>query len=275
MHDLTGWTVFMAAFLALAGMARLLRRMPARGAGSAAGPERGPAVQSPPAPAPPLDAAAAGRRRAWLGTAVVMLALAAGLIHLSKEVRPRQLLEPLTSLPLALAEWRAKGADQELDTRTLDLLKPQDYLLRYYLDGKGRTCAVFVAFFGLQQEGQMIHSPRNCLPGGGWQIKSRELVEVQGQGGPFLVNHLVIGLDLDRLSVLYWYQGRGRVEANEYLDRLRLISDGIGRQRSDGALVRLAANLAPQDTEILPAQLRMAGDLIPALRGLLPPSDAN
>ncbi|MBA4358872.1 MAG: EpsI family protein, partial [Desulfovibrio sp.] len=161
------------------------------------------------------------------------------------------------------------------DSRTLDLLKPQDYLVRNYLDGRGRNCAVFVAFFGLQQEGQMIHSPRNCLPGGGWQIKSRELVQVQGQGGPWLVNHLIIGQEMDRLSVLYWYQGRGRVEPNEYLDRLRLITDGIWRQRSDGALVRITAVQNPQDADVVAAQLRMAGDLIPALGRLLPPSNAN
>jgi exosortase D (VPLPA-CTERM-specific) len=271
-HDFTGWVVFMTAFLLLAGLGWLLKLLGGGGGAQAAGTA---ARDHDPVPASSVQAAAPGRRTGWLWAVVVMLALTAGLIQLSKEVQPRQLAAPLTQLPLALAEWRAKGADQFLDSRTLDLLKPQDYLVRNYLDGRSRVGAVFAAYFGMQQEGQMIHSPRNCLPGGGWQIRSREMVEVKGEGGPWLVNHLVIGQDLDRLSVLYWYQGRGRVEPNEYVDRLRLITDGILHQRSDGALVRLTSVDNPQDQDLLPAQLRMAGELIPALQKLLPPSNSN
>ncbi len=209
-------------------------------------------------------------RPALILAAAALLALAGWAAKTGSELAPLNLRGALTSLPRSLGPWLAFGQEPRLDQRTLDLLKPQDYLVRTYLDNQGRTCALFVAFFGTQQEGQMIHSPRQCLPGSGWRIISRREVEVQGPVERWRVNHLVLGLNLDRLSVLYWYQGRGRVEPNEYRDRLRLIGDAIQHQRNDGALVRLTAELKPTGPDLTPELLAMAAELIPALDRLLP-----
>lgn len=210
------------------------------------------------------------QRGAWLLAAAGLMLLALVLAHLGSQVQRRQLQASLTGLPVALGPWRGVGPDLPLDQATLDLLKPQDYLLRNYIDPQGRVCALFAAYFGLQEEGAIIHSPRHCLPGAGWRIMSRQLVEVPTAQGPRQVNHLVIGQALDRLSVLYWYQGRGRVEADEYLDRLHLVLDGLSLQRTDGALLRLTSPLRPGDDQGLAAQLQMAAALIPALERLLP-----
>lgn len=209
-------------------------------------------------------------RPALILAAAVLLALAGWAAKTGSELKPLALRGALSSLPRDLGPWRAFGAEPRLDARTLDLLKPQDYLVRNSLDDKGRTCALFVAFFGAQQEGQMIHSPRQCLPGSGWRIFSRREVTIPGPDGGWRVNHLVLGLNLDRLSVLYWYQGRGRVEPNEYRDRLRLIGDAIVDQRNDGALVRLTAEMRPTGPDPTPELVEMASALIPALERLLP-----
>lgn len=211
-----------------------------------------------------------GRVGPWLLAAAGLMLLALLLAHLGSQVQRRQLLAPLVGLPVALGPWRGVGPDLPLDQATLDLLKPQDYLLRNYIDGRGRACALFVAYFGLQEEGAIIHSPRHCLPGAGWQIMSRGQVEATTSLGPRQLNHLIIGQGLDRVSVLYWYQGRGRVEANEYLDRWQLLLDGLVLQRTDGALVRLTSAMIPGDDQVLTVQLQMAEALIPALERLLP-----
>ncbi len=206
----------------------------------------------------------------WLLIAAGLMLAVLILAHLGSQVQRRQLLAPLVGLPVALGPWRGVGPDLPLDQDALDLLKPQDYLLRNYIDGRGRACALFVAYFGLQEEGAIIHSPRHCLPGAGWQIMSRSQVEAATPRGPRQLNHLIIGQGLDRVSVLYWYQGRGRVEANEYLDRLQLVLDGLAHQRTDGALVRLTSAMIPGDDQGLSAQIQMAEALIPALERLLP-----
>lgn len=213
-------------------------------------------------------------RRRLIHLLAVAFLLAGTLWFTQGGANPRAmaLRQPLDQLTLALGKWRGAGPDQAMDEPSLELLKPQDYLLRTYRDSALHPCAVFVAFFGMQREGAMIHSPRHCLPGGGWQILERQPVAINGPGGPWVVNHLVIGHGLTRLSVLYWYQGRGRVQADEYRDRLLLAWDGLRLGRSDGALVRLTAP-APGDMQpVLEGQMDLAQALIPALDAMLPPS---
>ena len=214
----------------------------------------------------------AGRRSVGLFVAAGLMVLALLLMAAGREVTPRQPVQPLDNLPLALGAWRGVGPDQRLDADTIAVLRPSAYLLRTYLHPGGESCAVFVAFFALQQEGQIIHSPRHCLPGSGWQISSREVVEVPGPDGPWRVNHLIMARNLDKLSVLYWYQGRGRVESDEYVDRARLVLDGLLHNRSDGALVRLTMPTPRGVPEALKMQKQLASRLIPALWKLLPPS---
>jgi EpsI family protein len=67
----------------------------------------------------------------------------------------------------------------------------------------------------------------------------RTTIAAQGEGIP--VNRYVIQKGLDRQVVLYWYQGRGRVVANEYMNKLLLMVDAARLRRTDGALVRLIA----------------------------------
>ena len=213
----------------------------------------------------------ARRKTVGLFIAAALMALAALLMAVGQEVEPQKLAKPLSALPLRLGKWRGMGPDQTLDRRTLEVLKPSAYLLRNYAYPDGEICAVFVAFFALQQEGQIIHSPRHCLPGNGWQIARREIVEVSGPGGPWRVNHLVLARNLRKLSVLYWYQGRGRVESDEYRDRVRLVLDGILHNRSDGALVRLTMETPLGVRHSLGLQKQLASRLIPALGKILPP----
>jgi EpsI family protein len=212
-----------------------------------------------------------GGKTLGLFIVALLLAAAALLTASGHSVEPQKLQKPLKELPLVLGAWRGTGLDHKLDQDTLDLLKPSDYLLRNYVSPLGRVTAVFIAFFEMQQEGQIIHSPRHCLPGGGWQISSRTEVAVPGKDGSYKVNRLVLSKNLHKLSVLYWYQGRGRVEADEYYDRLCLVLDGLFKDRSDGALVRLTSALDRDDQEVLKEQIALAAKIIPAMNQLLPP----
>lgn len=202
----------------------------------------------------------------------LMLALVLLVAHMALDLKPRRLRAPLSTLPATLGPWNAVGNDRKMDQATLQLLSPQDYLLRTYLGPHNMFAMVFVAYFGMQRQGQMIHSPRHCLPGAGWQIFKRSQVTVAGPRGPVRINHMIMVRDLERLSVLYWYQGRGRIEYSEYLDRLYLVWDGLRRHRSDGALVRITTpiNDAAELKKILAGQVKLAEALMPALRRIFP-----
>jgi EpsI family protein len=58
------------------------------------------------------------------------------------------------------------------------------------------------------------------------------------------VNQFVIQKGLDRQLVYYWYQGRGRIVANEYRNKALLMFDAARLHRTNGGLVRLIAPIS-------------------------------
>ena len=113
-----------------------------------------------------------------------------------------------------------------------------DYLNRVYSRADGPPVAVYVGY-GSQRQGDSIHSPQNRSPGAGWQpVESgRQLL---GQGDAQVeVNRYVIAKGLNQQVVFYWYQGRGRIVANEYANKLFLMADAARLGRTNGGLVRL------------------------------------
>lgn len=168
------------------------------------------------------------------------------------------LLQPGTRLPLErpLATFPDRVAEftlQEkiaLDEGQLAVLRPDDYLLRRYSAPSGRRADLFVAFFGRQRSGSTIHSPRHCLPGSGWEPVRHERMPLRPGTGEGTINRYVVQHESgDRALVYYWYQGRGRVAANEYAVKLDLLRDAVVRRRTDEAVVRIVFPL-PSDAEL-------------------------
>src|SRR5262249_54456539 len=114
------------------------------------------------------------------------------------------------------------------------------------LPGAGVPVNLYVAYYASQRTGQSAHSPRSCLPGGGWNILDfgqHEVPGVAGNGSPLHVNRAVVQYGADRQLVYYWFQERGRNITNEYLVKWYLVEDALLRNRTDGALVRLITPL--------------------------------
>ena len=107
-----------------------------------------------------------------------------------------------------------------------------------------------MAYYASQRAGDSAHSPRSCIPGGGWLIKQMSPYTVEGvsvNNVPLHVNRLVIQKGDIRELVYYWFQQRGRVITNEYAVKWYLMVDAIKRRRTDGALVRLTTIMRPDE----------------------------
>ena len=126
-------------------------------------------------------------------------------------------------------------------------LKLDDYLLAELRDSpSGDPINLYIAYYNSQRKGEAVHSPRSCLPGGGWQLRDfdqRTLSNVQIDGQPLRVNRTLIELGNQRQLVYYWFQQRGRVITNEFAVKWYLFWDALTRHRTDGALVRLITPL--------------------------------
>jgi EpsI family protein len=272
-HEFQGWVLFMACAVILVLEARVLawvtgdrrpwREVFAITVVAAGGPG---AASGAPAQSRPLP-------RAFLAAAAIVLAfgLAMLLVPARQEAIPSRLA--FDAFPAQLAGW--SGRRSPLEQVYLDTLMLDDYVLSDYRQGDGLPVNFYVAWYNSQRSGQSAHSPRSCLPGGGWEFTEfgqRSLPAVLVHGQPLRVNRAIIAQGDARMLVYYWFKQRDRNVTNEYAVKWFLFIDAIGRNRTDGALVRLVRQM-PKGTDVADADaelVRFAQAAVPALLPFVP-----
>jgi EpsI family protein len=177
--------------------------------------------------------------------------------------------QPLAALPLHLDEWHGRQAAPFADD-VVTQLGVDDYINRVYAAPGGAAIGLYVGYYESQRQGDTIHSPQNCLPGAGWRPISSEYVDLATGSQPVQVNRYVIEKGLDRDVVLYWYQGRGRIVANEYRNKALLMWDAARLQHTNGGLVRIIAPVTGSVTDASERAIRFATALLSYLGAHLP-----
>ena len=196
--------------------------------------------------------------------AVLLLIGTFGLIQSFSENERLLRNKAFAQFPLILAdEW--KGRELGLDEKVLDVLKLSDYMMRVYVpvvaqggeesalsegeDQKIQTTGaasylpvwLYVGFYQSQRTGATYHSPKNCLPGAGWQFMESDFITLtMPDRAKITVNKVLIQKGLDKQVILYWYHDRGRVIASEYWAKIYLVWDAMAKNRTDGSLVRIS-----------------------------------
>lgn len=204
----------------------------------------------------------ASRTSVWcLALTVCMLAGTLTATKLAARRKPQPLAQPLTSIPTEIDGWLGTSGP-DLSEEVQGVLKATSVLSRVYQRG-GNAIDLFIAFYAEQRAGESMHSPRNCLPGNGWELGPRgsELVAVGDQR--YTINRYVVEKSQERLTVLYWYQSRSIVVANEYLGKVLLIRNTILDGATAGSIVRLTFRDRPG---AIPEAVGLASHLIPEVR---------
>jgi EpsI family protein len=252
-HDLSGWLVYVVALGLLLG-ANYVFKIIFRGGSDTEFPE-GQSLLS------------TARRSSVLPVIVLLIAAGAAVnwFALRSEATPPR--TNLAELPATLGEWRQKGSEIRFDEAVESVLKTTDYTMREYTSTDGRVANIYVGYYASQRTGATYHSPQNCLPGAGWVMTEPQYVEVtMPDGRTFQANRYTLENGPYKEVMIYWYQGRGRIAASEYTDKLNTIWDSVTRSRSDGAMVRVMTTVGPDE----PAATRAAIDLSAALAAALP-----
>ena len=265
LHDFEGWAIFMVCFAILFIEMWLLMRL-----SNDRRPLREVFGIDPPMPVEP-GARFQARPVSRPAVAVLVLALLTLIPGLTlpkrTEVPPQR--TSFTDFPVQLEQW--KGRVGKLETIYLDALKLTDYALIDYTNASGEVVNFYSAYYESQRKGQSAHSPKSCLPGGGWvmeQFGQRAIEGVVIDGVPLVVNRVVIAQGESRQLVYYWFQQRCRLITNEYLVKWYVFWDGLTKNRSDGALVRLVAPLREgEDLDHADALMR---DFVSKVAGELP-----
>jgi exosortase D (VPLPA-CTERM-specific) len=248
LHEFQGWTVFMISAALMFGEIAVLNLI---------GTERGTWRQlfSVDFPASTPRGAAIQPRKVPASFIAASILLAAYFTASFMIQRPAEMIPtraPFVEFPMALGEWR--GQHQSLEAVYTDQLQLDDYVMADYVDNAGNAVNLYIAYYASQRKGEAVHSPRSCLPGGGWQMRDfdqRTLDKLSINGHPLRVNRTLIELGGQRQLVYYWFQQRGRVITNEFAVKWYLFWDALTRHRSDGSLIRLGTALPAGTSEIL------------------------
>jgi exosortase D (VPLPA-CTERM-specific) len=183
------------------------------------------------------------------------------------------LRKDLQQLPLQIGPWQ--GRDQKFSPKIMEKLGVEDSIMRYYRHPSGQYLWLYIGYHASQRQGDLIHSPKHCYPGSGWYSleagqQSISLTHAGNDGQVITVNRYLIQKGLEQQLVLYWYQERGRVVANEYWGKLYLVWDAFTRRRTDGALVRVSAPVDGVVEHTLNQEIDFIKLLFPLLKEYLP-----
>jgi len=247
LHFFEGWVVFIVAFIILVGFTWLLVRIatdhdslmeaitykkPASGSvldSVAELSENSPAI---------------GRIGILLGIAVV--ALGATLMLGQKDfVIPEK--QPLNDFPSEIAGWKSRV--NRLPSIVEATAGASEYYYGDFQNDQGKMINAYISYYETQRHGQVPHSPKVCLPGGGWQIQSNTPVIITGwHGGDFQANRLLIGQGEQKILTYYWLKQGDTMFNDEIKARFDLIRFAAIESRTDGALIRLVTNIARTET---------------------------
>lgn len=174
---------------------------------------------------------------------IIVAAIGSQYLQDRPEISPQRVT--FADMPSTLGDWN--GRTKRVEQQYLDVLKMKDwYSADYRRADSKRPVELWVAYYDNQRKGASAHSPRSCLPGGGWRIDSLEaypVSDVPGIGGDLNVNRLLISYGDQRMLVYYWFKQRERHLTSEYVVKWFLFWDAFTRNRTDGALIRYSMPL--------------------------------
>lgn len=200
-----------------------------------------------------------GLSRPLIASAVILAAAAVAANSVSARQEAVPVRESFLSFPMRLGQWQ--GHDNAMEQQYLDVLKLDDYILAdYWRPDERLPVNFYVAYYNSQRTGSSAHSPRSCIPGGGWeitQLSDRAVENVTPEGEPVNVKRAVIAKGLSKQLVYYWFEQRGRHMTDEYTVKLMIFWDALTKNRTDGAMIRLVTPI-PEGTDASAADERLA-----------------
>jgi Protein of unknown function (DUF3485) len=198
------------------------------------------------------------------------LAAEAGLEGLNHSVRP-PLRQSLTSIPLDLGNWA--GKDDPVDAELVDRAQTTEYLNRTYENRKlpGLRLRLWINFS--LQGTNLRHSPKICLPSGGWtEIESMtRVLRVPLEPGRSIE---VTRLGYQRGEVVehvgFWYYIFGEGSLENYVRQLSITSRSSHGQTTRGSSMTVEV-FYPGDNDADGEALKaFAQELVKTLEPILP-----
>lgn len=206
----------------------------------------------------------------WIPGGVLACGVLLNSTILARRATSTPLVGPITSVaPVALG---LAGRDTTVDEESRRVAGMTSYVLRNYESPDGATrFSIYVGYYDEQHQGKSVHSPKNCLPGSGWEPVEQGPITLQSTVGPVTINRYRVAQQGASAIVYYWYQGRGRVAWNEFRVKYELLRDAALYGRTEEALVRVVVPVQEDNVAAADAIARqVAAPLVADVDRILP-----
>lgn len=210
-----------------------------------------------------------------VGLVLACLAVGAIFPFVYRSAGSVPLRQPFSSFPRTLGGWTA-GNDYPMSGDDLNLLKVHDYIMRDYRNDE-KTVTLYIGYYGSLDRGEEVHSPRVCMPSGGW-------LELQGRTRTIPVHGFPAGSSINVVEAvfekhgrkqvfLFWYQVGGQSLTEELLIKLTIIKNTLLHGRPDSAFIRISAEVRDNDVDAaVNAAYGFIQDSVPEIYKHLPSS---
>lgn len=152
-----------------------------------------------------------------------------------KDVEP---LKPFSTFPKQIGLW--KGTEHFFSDEIYNFVGVDDSALINYSNPPENEIQLYIGYYKSQRKGDMIHSPKNCMPGSGWEITSTTYENIETKDGETIrIIKLILEKGAEKQIVFYWFHGRGRIVDSEYKQKIYLVIDSIFKNRTDDSFIRI------------------------------------
>jgi EpsI family protein len=192
------------------------------------------------------------------------------LERLSGTVRP-PLRQPLSRVPLDLGDWT--GRDEPIEPDIVERAQTTEYLNRSYESRKqpGFRLRLWINFS--LPGTNLRHSPKICLPSGGWtEVESLTKVLKVPLGPGRSIDLTRLGYQRGELveHVGFWYYIFGEGSLENYVRRLSITSRSSHGQTTRGSSMTVEVFYAGENDSEGDALEDFAQELVKALEPILP-----
>jgi len=198
------------------------------------------------------------------------MAVSFSLLQFSKRSENIKPAKSFESFPSSIESW--EGSRYFFDQKVYDVLGVDDSVAINYTNPENKMVQLYIGFYQSQKEGDLIHSPKNCMPGSGWNIVESgiEKVNIESLDKSIRVIRLKLQKGSQKQFVLYWFHSRGRIISSEYMQKIWLVIDSVTRRRTDGSFVRLVSPVYENEKETLEILKNFTSSLYPYLKKYIP-----
>jgi len=208
--------------------------------------------------------------RFYITIALLLTAAIANQVFFASEAQLTR--RPLSDFPKVIGDWKTVD-EQQIGEGSMAVLQVDDYMMRTYTNKQGETIGLYIGYFTTQREGKQVHSPRQCLPGAGWGISESKTIRLKLKNhnpAEASINYYLMEKGIRKDLYLWWYQGRGRIYANEYLNKFYLMADAVTMRRTDGALVRINMGIKNNADDTMASELAFIDLIAPIISDYIP-----